>query len=101
MRCPTLNELPPPPGKACTEHCQSAGWPFDTASSDYAQDMLLMTCTCHLSSERRVHRRGDTQNDRDAGTMTYRAARRRGKEDKDAKKDSFMTPIKDAREAPP
>ena len=27
MRCPTLNELPPPPpGKACTEQGQSAGW---------------------------------------------------------------------------
>ena len=31
MRCPTLNELPPPaPGKT--------SWPFDRAPFDYAQD---------------------------------------------------------------
>ena len=34
MRCPTLNELPPPPpGKACTEPGRSAGWPWTEESS--------------------------------------------------------------------
>ena len=33
MRCPTLNELPPPPpGKACTELGRSAGWPWTEES---------------------------------------------------------------------
>ena len=39
MRCPTLNELPPPPGKACTEHGRSAGWPWTEESPQLPDTM--------------------------------------------------------------
>ena len=40
MRCPTLTELPsPPPGKACTEHGRSAGWPWTEESPQLPDTM--------------------------------------------------------------